>query len=213
MADGSLAPVIAGLGIGIAFVVILSIFSPQIPQSVKTKVGVGFTNNANSTLLVEAAKSPSIVKAFLAKYPDASIKIEKIQAETSGAAGTSIPAVDFYKTIHWIAYYNKTTGLLINENNEPIENKTLVVTSANSQRLNISNTIMLTVHISNLSSNNPETGQQPDKIWLSCLTDTSTGSGMTTELGRIEAGIENQTKIENQMIKYIQNEFCFPKNH
>jgi hypothetical protein len=207
----SATAVIAGLSVGIAFVVVFSIFSSHMPQStVKTKVGADLTSKTHNISSIEAAKHLPVVKAFLAKYPDASIRTENEAAEMTGAARTGIPAIDFYRTVHWVAYYNNTTGFIINENNVPIDDK--VVTSTNSHKLNISNTMMLTVHFTNrssVSSSNLEE-QQPDKIWLGCLTDTSSGSGMSTELGSMTIDDENQTATENRMIQYIEKEYCFP---
>ena len=212
------APVLAGLAAGIALVVIFAIFFPQM-----NRIDISGNGNNEGLLIRTAEESSPIVKAFLAKYPDASIKVEKDYPKTHGTARIGVPAVTFYKTIQWTAYYNNTTGFPINDNNAPMDNKTVVITPENSHKAKISNTMQLSVHLSNISGSDntvrsspltslfqeePIRNMKPDNIWLGCLTDVSPGTGMGIEL----AGPDMLPQTESTIIHYIQEGFCFRSN-
>ncbi|HKU48362.1 MAG TPA: hypothetical protein VJP79_00305 [Nitrososphaera sp.] len=200
----------AGLAVSIPFVAIFIIFLPTL----------NFGNDIASTnypQITDAIKQSPVVTAFFDEYPDASIIIQQEEGGSDGKNAV-LHMVEVYKEVEWTAYYNSTTGRIINEDNVPIDNAAVASGLQDSHKAKITNTMRLLVQLS--QSGDADGRESPGAVvvplWLHCSTESFPGSGMTAELVRndVDYGSSNNDSkyYENRMIQLIKQGVCFPSH-
>jgi hypothetical protein len=167
----------------------------------------------NSVASLSAARKSPVMKAFIETYPDYSIKFPEGREAIPSDNG-NYTAIETSMKVEGTAYYNSTTGTIINEDNSSIDNKTIVITPANSHKVAITNTMRLLVHVLQHTDSLNSTSLDVVPVWLRCSTEASPGSSMTAELVYYDPrDSSSQTRAkEGLMIQYIQEGRCFPSN-
>ena len=204
-------PVITGVAIGLAVTGVMIILTlVDDGSNVESSEDRQFANFVTS---LNAARESPAVKAFIEKYPDASTRLPEERETDSNGTG-NFTAIEMSEKVVWTAYYNSTTGTIINDENAPIDNETSVITSTNSHKVTITNTMRLLVHVVQHTDSSNRITLEVVPVWLRCSTEALPGSSMTAELVDHDTrDTSKQTKAkEDQMIQYIRQGECFPSN-